>query len=162
LDCYSNQLTDLILPAENKIKELSCYDNPNLKPDFLLNFHPKQMTHLNLDGDLATQLEVHIQEGEKLEEYKSTSELEQGEVNLVQKLVSQGFSQNEAQEWAPWLIKTNLHSDLNLEILSLLHSQNYTPKKLESELRKQKRIFEGQIVTEKLTNLVMPLNERLY
>jgi len=97
---------------------------------------------------------------------------------LAQNLISQGFSPVEAQQWASldfphnqltlivgckknnftpfetqqwlsWLDKINLQTDFISEILTYLHSQNYTPEKLESELIQQKRIFEGQIVEEK-------------
>ena len=88
LDCHSNQLTDLILPAENKIERLDCSNNPYLKSDFLLALHPEQMTNLYLDTNLETQLKVHLREGERIGKYengavKYTSELFLNEHNYA-------------------------------------------------------------------------------
>jgi len=87
LICPYNQLINIILLAKNELKKLNCNGNPNLKSDFFLQLHPKWMTHLNLDGNLAFQLEAYLQVRERIgRKYgflKSTLELAPGEVNYV-------------------------------------------------------------------------------
>jgi len=83
------------------------------------------MTRLELDGHLTTQLEVHLREGEKIGEdkygsLKSTSELEQGEVDYVTLLArwqkAQKFItyQNHKKDISA---KQQLHSRLTKQLL---------------------------------------------
>ena len=76
LDCFSNQLTNLILPANSQIEWLNCQRNSFLKSDFLLDINWQKLTTLYLDDNSPTGIELksHLQLGEKLVN-KSTSDL---------------------------------------------------------------------------------------
>jgi len=136
LNCCCSQLTNIIIPINNQLKEIYCYGNPNLSSDFLLYLNLGELTNLELDINarsyeedlslslVASQLKSYLRPGEKIGRgflgyIKPTSELLPNEVNYVILLV----------RWRQTQQIQNSSNQLLAQIQQSVFSSNYDESK---------------------------------